>query len=301
MEFETRFRMAERAICLHTPTPLGVEEFFLPYLDGEEGPAVHCRFLPDAAACKRPEAGRLLFADPMQEIYWTPRGAEQCFYLPLHGAPPPGQRPPDAWQRLGEGEPELRFRPEADFYFATACGCFNALKPERLLIRAGRAVLHAAFVEWRGMGLAFTAPSGTGKSTQAALWEACAGAETVNGDRMAFGLREGRIWGFGIPIAGSSRIFRNRALPLGAVVLLEQGPENAVFRESPARALPFLLSQTTVNRWDGAFMEGVMELLGRLLEQLPVFRLRCRPDAGAVSCLRAALEAELPKVPQAEA
>ncbi|MBR6120635.1 MAG: hypothetical protein IKQ04_10000 [Oscillospiraceae bacterium] len=43
------------------------------------------------------------------------------------------------------------------------------------------------------------------------------------------------------------------------------------------------------------------ELLGRLLEQLPVFRLRCRPDAGAVSCLRAALEAELPKVPRAEA
>lgn len=119
-------------------------------------------------------------------------------------------------------------------------------------------------------------------------------SETVNGDRMAFGLREGRIWGFGIPIAGSSRIFCNRALPLGAVVLLEQGPENAVFRESPARALPFLLSQTTVNRWDGAFMEGVMELLGRLLEQLPVFRLRCRPDAGAVSCLRAALEAEAP-------
>lgn len=294
MEFETRFCMAELSICLHTPTPLRAEEFFLPYLEAGEGPAVHCRFLPDAAACKRPEAGRLLFADPMQEVFWTPEGAEHCFYMPLLGAPPPGQRSPDAWQRLGEGEPELRFRPEAGFYFATACGCFNALKIERLLIGARRAILHASFVEWQGRGIAFTAPSGTGKSTQAALWEKYAGAETVNGDRMAFGLRAGRLWGFGIPIAGSSQIFRNLALPLGAVVLLEQGPENQIFRESPARALPFLLSQTTVNRWDGAFMDRVMDLLEALLRQVPVFRLRCRPDAGAVSCLRAALEAEAP-------
>ena len=228
----------------------------------------------------------------MQQIFWTPQGAVHCFYMPLYGTPSPGQRLPDAWQRLDEGEPELRFRPEAGFYFTTACGCFNALKPERMLIRAGQALLHAAFVEWKGQGIAFTAPSGTGKSSQAALWEKYAGAETVNGDRMAFGLRAGRIWGFGIPIAGSSQIFRNRDLPLRAVVLLEQGPENQIIRESPARALPFLLSQTTVNRWDGAFMGGVMDLLGNLLRQVPVFRLRCRPDAEAVACLRAALEEE---------
>ena len=57
-------------------------------------------------------------------------------------------------------------------------------------------------------------------------------------------------------------------------------------------ALPFLLYQTTVNRWDGAFMVGVTELLERLLRQVPVFRLRCRLDAGAVRCLRSVLEAE---------
>ena len=67
MEFETRFRMAELSICLHTPKPLTVEPFFQPYLEAWEGPAVHCRFLPDAAACKLPENGKLLFADPMQQ------------------------------------------------------------------------------------------------------------------------------------------------------------------------------------------------------------------------------------------
>ena len=293
MEHSSRFQMADLTVCLHTRQPLAAESFFQPYLAGpavETAGELHCELLPDPEPDWAPTNGRLLFADGMHRIFWTPDGVEQRFYIPYYGAPPPEQRLPDARQRLTDDAPRVFYRPEAAAYFATACGCFNALKPERLLIRAGRAVLHASFLDWQGRGIAFTAPSGTGKSTQAALWERWAGAETVNGDRMAFGLRDGRLWGFGIPIAGSSQIFRNRALPLHAVVLLEQGPENRLRRESPARALPFLLSQTTVNRWDGAFMTQVMALLDALLRLVPVYRLRCRPDAGAVACLRAALE-----------
>ena len=286
------YRLLDQTICLCTPEPLAVEPFFWAYLTEPRANCLRCEFAEDPGLPAEETPGRLIFDNQMHRIVLTPAGVWQNFYIPYALAP---RSPvPDAVQRLDDAEIRIRYRPRAAHYFATASGCFNALKPERLLIRAGRAVLHAAFVEWQGRGIAFTAPSGTGKSTQAALWEKYAGAETVNGDRMAFGLRAGRLWGFGIPIAGSSQIIRNRALPLGAVVLLEQGPENLVFRESPARALPFLLSQTTVNRWDGAFMDGVMDLLEALLRQLPVFRLRCRPDAGAVSCLRAALEAEAP-------
>lgn len=289
---ETGFRIADVPILLQTPEPLAIEPFFQPYLEDQEEAAIRCRFLPGDPTRQASHNRKLLYADGMHRVYWTPEGAEHDFFIPFHGAPDPAQRAPDAWQRLGDEAPCLYLRPEAAPYFATACGCFNALKPERLLIRAGRAVLHASFLDWQGTGIAFTAPSGTGKSTQAALWEECAGAKTVNGDRMAFGLREGKLWGFGIPIAGSSQIFLNRALPLRAVVLLEQGPENRVYRESFHRALPFLLAQTTVNRWDQLFLCRVLELLEVMLRQIPVFRLRCRPDSGAVACLRAALEAE---------
>ncbi len=290
MGAETWFRIADQSICLHSPEPLFVEEFFRPYLDGPDAGGIHCRLSPQRELPEPHQNRRLLFADGMHRVYWSPEGVEHDFYIPFLGAPDPGQRSPDAWQRLDGEEPRLYYRPEAAPYFSTACGCFNALKPERLLIRGGRALLHASFLDWQGREIAFTAPSGTGKSTQAELWERYAGAETVNGDRMAFGLREGRLWGFGLPIAGSSQIFLNRALPLRAVVLLEQGPENQVYRESPSRALPFLLGQTTVNRWDGDFMLRALELLDTLLRQVPVYRLRCRPDAGAVECLKAALE-----------
>lgn len=297
MEHLTGFRMAGCSLCLYTPQPLALEPFFLPYRAAPEAEAVRCRFLPCPALPAPQPSARLLFADGMHRIYWTPDGIDQYFYIPYHGAPEPGSRAPDAWQRLDGAAPRVLFRPEAAHYFATACGCFNALKLERLLIGAGRAVLHASFIEWQGTGIAFTAPSGVGKSTQAALWERWAGAETVNGDRMAFGVAEGRFCGFGIPVAGSSQIFRNRRLPLRAVVLLEQGPENRAERETPARALPFLLSQTTVNRWDGAFMTRALELLDGLLRQVPVFRLRCRPDEGAVACLLSALEEAPAKSP----
>lgn len=289
MEHMTGFRMAGCSVCLQTPEPLEIEPFFRPYLEPPSGGAIHCRFLPCAALPAQQESARLLFADGMHRIYWTPAGIHQYFYIPYLGAPEPGSRAPDAWQRLDADAHRVLFRPEAAPYFSTACGCFNALKLERLLIGAGRAVLHASFLDWQGSGIAFTGPSGIGKSTQAALWERWAGAETINGDRMAFGAAQGRFCGFGIPVAGSSRVFHNRQLPLRAVILLEQGPDNRVSRETPARALPFLLSQTTVNRWDAAYMTRVLELLDELLRQVPVYRLCCRPEKGAVDCMLSVL------------
>lgn len=289
MEQISCFEIGEVTIRLHTPEPLTAEPFFLPYCTEYRETGLDC-FLKQVPALPRPpEGARLLFDDGMHRIWWTPAGPMQCFYIPYFGAPGPEQREPDAVQWLDRRPLTLEYRPQAAHYFATACGCFNALKIERLLIGAGRGILHASYIQWEETGIAFTAPSGTGKSTQAGLWERYAGAETVNGDRMVFGLREGRMCGFGLPIAGSSKVFLNRTLPLRAVVLLEQGPENVVRRAGTREALAFLLRQVTVNRWDPDYMGRITALLGALLAQVPVYRLACRPDQEAVECLKNAL------------
>lgn len=44
-------------------------------------------------------------------------------------------------------------------------------------------------------------------------------------------------------------------------------------------------------------MTRALELLDGLLRQVPVFRLRCRPDEGAVACLLSALEEAPAKSP----
>lgn len=287
-QFETWFCIADVPIRLITPAPLYVEPAFELYRSAPRDGAVTCVFtqteeIPDLL----PESTEV-FSDGMHRIFWSEQGTRQYYYIPYLGALPAEQRIPDAYQELGDvfsRQMRICFRPEAARYFATASGCFNAAKIERLLLPEKRLVLHASFIEWQGSAIAFTANSGVGKSTQADLWEAHAGAEIINGDRMAFGLRDGVMTGYGLPVAGSSGIFTNKAVPLGAVVLLGRAPVSEVASASTVGAVRDLLQQITVNRWDQRFMTSVFENLSCLLGQVPVFRLLATPDEGAVNCL----------------
>ena len=58
---------------------------------------------------------------------------------------------------------------------------FNVLGFEELVAKCNSAVLHASVVLKSGKMILFTAPCGTGKSTQADLWEKYADAEIVGG------------------------------------------------------------------------------------------------------------------------
>lgn len=96
-------------------------------------------------------------------------------------------------------------------------------------------ILHCAFTEYRGRAILFSAPSGTGKPTQAALWERYRGSRTVNGDR-ALLRRAGGVWtACGWPVCGSSEICGAGEVPIGAIVMLRQG-EGEPGRAARARA-----------------------------------------------------------------
>lgn len=294
-QFETWFCIADVPIRFITPAPLYVEPAFELYRSVPMDGAVTCVFeQTDSILPPSPDSSEV-FNDGMHRIFWSEQGARQYFYIPYFGAPPAQQREPDLYQILDDlsnREIHLYFRQEAAHYFATASGCFNAAKIERLLLPGNRLVLHASFIEWQGKAIAFTANSGVGKSTQADLWAKYEGAEIINGDRMAFGLRNGIMTGFGLPVAGSSGIFTNKAVPIQAVVLLGRSPISQVSRASTIGAIRDLLQQVTVNRWDQRFMMSVFNGLSQLLGQVPVYRLLATPDADAVNCLKQALAKE---------
>ena len=71
-----------------------------------------------------------------------------------------------------------------------------------------------------------------------------------------------------------------------AVVILQRGAENRV---SAAEGMS-LLSHGVYPTWDCAATETMLSLLDRFLEQIPVLRLECTPDAAAVDVLYQALE-----------
>lgn len=163
---------------------------------------------------------------------------------------------------------------------------------ENFLLRFEGFMLHASLVDWAGKGILFCAPSGTGKSTQAELWRLHTGSQILNGDRAGIRCEDGVWMAWGLPYAGSSGIYRNRSVPVRAVVLLSQGRENAIARVSPLTAFRGLLPQCNAQRWDGGFMNRLTGVLAQLIESVPVYQLACKPDLSAVELLRDTLMKE---------
>lgn len=161
----------------------------------------------------------------------------------------------------------------------------DLLELESLLLNWRGLILHASFVSHNGGGILFSAPSGTGKSTQASLWETYMGARIINGDRTALRKKDGVWTAWGLPYAGTSGIYRNESWPVRAIVLLRQAKENRISGVSHQEALRSLYPELTIHRWDPQFVSKALDLLLELIQQAPVFLLECLPDRGAVELL----------------
>lgn len=157
---------------------------------------------------------------------------------------------------------------------------------ERLLLQKDGFLLHASLIKYGGAGIAFSAPSGTGKSTQAELWETYREAEIINGDRAGIRRMQDGSWlAYGSPMAGSSGIVKNERVCLQAIVVLRQAKENEIERMKPSEAFKALYSETLLNKWDSDYMLKLTELLINAAKQLPVYLLKCRPEKSAVELL----------------
>ena len=167
----------------------------------------------------------------------------------------------------------------------TAKTLLNACAAEHLAAAADGFVLHAAYVAYEGGAILFTAPSGTGKSTQAELWRNYRNAEIINGDRAVVRMDAGRALAEGIPFPGSSQICQNRSLPLRAIVYLSQAPQTTICQLQGAQAFARVWEGISVNIWDRQDVALVSETVQTLLEQVPVYHLACTPDESAVIAL----------------
>lgn len=173
----------------------------------------------------------------------------------------------------------------ADWFFGV-CGLHE------LMLLRGRPVFHASYIDIGGSAILFAAPSQTGKTTQAILWEQHFGAQMINGDRVLLGKRKGIWHAYGFPNCGSSDVCVNRTLPIRAIVVLRQSPENRVEQLTAIEKLRSLVSGMVVYNWDSADVEMTFQLAQELISEIPVVRLCCRPDAEAVAVLKEYLEVE---------
>lgn len=209
----------------------------------------------------------------------------------VHHCPCPG-KPPYActlWEQDNEGRLVLTcsYLPGNEFRFGYSRMISDHIGMETLFLRKNCLMLHAAFIRWQGKGILFTAPSGTGKSTQAELWKKYEGADILNGDRAAVRRDESGCWqAYGLPYAGSSGIYRNEKAPVSAVVVLRQAEENRIRRLGMLEVIQKLYPETTVHQWEPDFIEKALTLLTELAGEVPIYLLECRPDRGAVEAVK---------------
>lgn len=145
---------------------------------------------------------------------------------------------------------------------------------------------HASQIDAKGKGIVFTAASGTGKTTQAKLWQRYRDAKIICNDRTL--VRNDKTYGY--PVDGSEPVRSSEILPLGAVVLLAQNLENEIRRLKPGEALRKLLPQLIIDSWNPESRVAAVDLLIDLINRYPIYLLRCTPDENAVLCLEQQLK-----------
>lgn len=161
----------------------------------------------------------------------------------------------------------------------------------QLLLYGNALVFHASYIRHQQQAILFTAPSQTGKSTQAALWQRHRGAELINGDKAAVRMGTGSEGNqvCGVPFCGTSGVCKNETMPLRCMVVLSQAKDNTVRRLRPTEALPLLCKNLFSDDLISEEWQMSLHLLLRLVEKTPIYALACRPDEGAVQALEQAM------------
>ena len=168
----------------------------------------------------------------------------------------------------------------------------NALEESgifRMLAEHGGVVLHSSYVLTKqGEALLFSAPSGTGKSTQAELWRKFAGAKVINGDRALIKAQNG-VTANGILFSGTSGINENVTAPLRAIVLLRQCGKNELRRVSGKEAFMRLLPQCSYYPEEEENLRLVTGILADVISAVPIYDFGCVPEKSAVTALNEVL------------
>jgi len=156
---------------------------------------------------------------------------------------------------------------------------------ERHMLQRDHLVLHCAYMAYKDTAVLFSAPSETGKTTQATLWQRYRGTRVVNGDKSLL-ICDGEKWtANGWPVCGSSQVCHNEGMPIRAIVMLSQGKENTIVRLSPFQAFSQIYSQITINFWNKDAQKRAMDLIENLVTCVPVYHLSCTISEEAVETL----------------
>ena len=144
-------------------------------------------------------------------------------------------------------------------------------------------LFHASVTVRNGKGFLFLGRSGTGKSTHSQLWQqAFTDAELLNDDNPVVRiLPDETVRVYGSPWSGKTPCYKNQDVPVGALVMLEQAPCNAIHLCKMTQAYPYILASVIGLKLLPQMMDLLYESIAQLLGSCPVYKLECLPNLEA--------------------
>ena len=135
-------------------------------------------------------------------------------------------------------------------------------------------LLHASLIDVEGEGVAFSAPSGTGKTTHTLLWQRLLGENmtVINGDKPIIRFFENEKYpiGYGTPWNGKERLGTDGKTPIKHFCLIERSDINSCEKVNPADVLDLFFKQIYLPRNDSKALLKTLILADRFLKSVTV-------------------------------
>lgn len=151
------------------------------------------------------------------------------------------------------------------------------------LIKFSGILLHSSCVVVDGYAYAFSADSGTGKSTHTQLWLKHFGdrAYILNDDKPAIRIIDNKVYACGTPWSGKYDYSTPKIVPLAGICFLERSEDNWIKKADTSKAVFNIFSQT-VRRLGPNAMEKLFDVLEDIFSKVPIWELGCNISDDAV-------------------
>ncbi len=144
-------------------------------------------------------------------------------------------------------------------------------------------LLHSSCIVVDDTAYAFSADSGTGKSTHTQLWLKHFGdrAYMLNDDKPAIRLIGDTVYACGTPWSGKYDYSSPKIVPLAGICFLERSENNWIKKADTGKAVFNIFSQT-VRRLDAQRMNNLFDVLEQIFDKVPLYDLGCNISQEAV-------------------
>lgn len=149
----------------------------------------------------------------------------------------------------------------------------------------GYAVLHSASIINNGKAVLFSAMSGVGKSTHAAIWTKLYKSEVFNGDVNLISFENGKPYINGLPWCGTSETYNKGKYEISSIVMLKQAEKNEIREFNEQEKTTHVLHRFITPNWTVDNLDKLLDAAVKVAKTTDVFQLKCNmEDEAAIMC-----------------